>query len=181
MFTRQQDKNSNHPVNREENRGNGNGGNGGNGGNNRTNGQPTCEIIKGGDLEEDKMDINAIPDIELLSSKGVEFLEFYDEPQIVKLRKENHSHYLFKLYERFEMIPLSMIKLLSEPNHKLRTQNVEKIIMLLERLAEVKAGTRNLEATRDEFLEENNEKYFYPAFGGKEQLIKLAEEKGEKY
>jgi len=138
---------------------------------------PAVELIRGGDLEEDKMDINAIPDIELLSSKVVEFLEFYDEPSIVKLRKENHPHYLFKLYERFEVLPASMIKLLSEPNQRLRTQNVEKIIMLLERLYEVKTGKRNLEATRDEFLEENNEEYFYPAFGGKEKLMKLAEEK----
>jgi hypothetical protein len=140
---------------------------------------PQVEIIKGGELEEDRMDINAIPNIELLSSKVVEFLEFYDDPKITELRKNNHSNYLFKLYERFEMMPTSMIKLLSEPNQKLRTQNVEKIIILLERLAEVKAGKRNLETTRDEFLEENNEKYFYPAFGGKEKLMKLAEEKGE--
>lgn len=140
---------------------------------------PAVELIRGGDLEEDRMDINAIPNIELLSSKVVEFLEFYDEPATTKLRKENHPHYLFKLYERFEVLPASMIKLLSEPNQSLRTQNVEKIIMLLERLADVKTGKRNLEATRDEFLEENNEKYFYPAFGGKENLIKLAEEKGE--
>ena len=142
---------------------------------------PTVKLIKGGNLEEDKMDINAIPNIEVLSSKVVEFLEFYDDLSIIKLRKENHPNYMFKLYERFEVLPASMIKLLSEPDHKLRTQNVEKIIMLLERLAEVKAGKRDLEATRDEFLEENNEKYFYPAFGGKEQLMKLAEEKGEKY
>jgi len=146
---------------------------------NKDTNHPAVELIKGGDLEEDQMDINAIPDIELLSSKVVEFLEFYDQPETTKLRKENHPHYLFKLYERFEVLPASMIKLLSEPNQKLRTQNVEKIIMLLERLYEVKTGKRNLESTRDEFLEENNEKYFYPAFGGKEQLMKLAEEKGE--
>ena len=123
---------------------------------NRETNNPAVELLRGGDFEEDRMDINAIPDIELLSSKIVEFLEFYDEPTIVRLRKENHSHYLFKLYERFEILPASMIKLLSEPNQRLRTQNVEKIIMLLERLAEVKAGKRNLESTRDEFLEENN-------------------------
>ena len=140
---------------------------------------PTVELIKGGNLEEDKMDINAIPNIELLSSKVVEFLEFYDNPDIVKLRKENHPNYMFKLYENFEMLPSSMIKLLSEPDLKLRTSNVEKIIMLLEKLYEVKVGKRDLESTRDEFLEQNNEKYFYPAFGGKENLIKLAEEKGE--
>ena len=158
MLKRQEEKNKNYSVGKDTN-------------------NPTVELIKGGELEEDRMDINAIPDIELLSSKVVEFLEFYDEPSIVRLRKENHPHYLFKLYERFEILPASMIKLLSEPNHQLRTQNIEKIIMLLERLAEVKAGKRNLEATRDEFLEENNEKYFYPAFGGKEELMKLAEEK----
>ena len=162
MLKRQEEKNKNYSVN----------------GNTNTN-NPTVELIKGGELEEDKMDINAIPNIELLSSKVVEFLEFYDEPEIVKLRTENHPHYLFKLYERFEVLPASMVKLLSEPNYQIRTQNVEKIIMLLERLAEVKAGKRNLEATRDEFLEENNEKYFYPAFGGKEQLMKLAEEKSK--
>jgi hypothetical protein len=139
--------------------------------------KPAVEFVKGGELEEDRMDINAIPDLELLSSKVVEFLEFYDDPKIKKLREESHSNYLFKLYERFEIMPASMIKLLSERNQKLRAQNLEKIITLLERLAEVKSGKRNLEATRDEFLEENNEKYFYPAFGGKEVLQKLAEEK----
>jgi hypothetical protein len=142
---------------------------------------PTVELIKGGNLEEDKMDINAIPNIELLSSKVVEFLEFYDNPDIVKLRKENHPNYMFKLYENFEMLPSSMIKLLSEPDLKLRTSNVEKIIMLLERLYEVKTGKRDLESTRDDFLEQNNEKYFYPAFGGKENLIKLAEEKDKNF
>ena len=140
---------------------------------------PSVELIKGGDLEEDHMDINAIPDIELLSSKVVEFLEFNEKPETIKLRKENHPHYLFKLYERFEVLPASMIKLLSEPNQDIRTYNIEKIIMLLERLAEVKSGKRDLEQTRDNFLEENNEKYFYPAFGGKANLMKLAEEKGE--
>ena len=147
--------------------------------NKKQNTKPNIELIKGGELEEDRMDINAIPDIELLSSKVVEFLEFFDEPSIALLRKNNHSHYLFKLYERFEMMPTSMIKLLSEPNQYLRTQNIEKIILLLEKLAEVKAGRRDLEETRDDFLEKNNEEYFYPAFGGKEQLLKLAEEKGE--
>lgn len=164
MLKRQEEKNKNYSVSRDTTV-------------NRETNNPTVDLIKGGELEEDRMDINAIPDIELLSSKVVEFLQFYDEPSIVRLRKENHPHYLFKLYERFEVLPASMIKLLSEPNHQLRTQNVEKIIMLLERLAEVKTGKRNLETTRDEFLEENNEKYFYPAFGGKEQLMKLAEEK----
>ena len=70
-----------------------------------------------------------------------------------------------------------MIKLLSEPNQKLRAQNLEKIILLLEKLAEVKSGKRNLEETRDEFLEANNEKYFYPAFGGKEALQKFVDER----
>ena len=66
---------------------------------------PEVELVRGGELEEDKMDVNAIPDIELLSSKVVEFLEFYDDPQIKKLREEAHSKYLFKLYERFEILP----------------------------------------------------------------------------
>ena len=71
--------------------------------------QQSVEFVKGEKLEEDKMDINAIPDIEMLSGKVVEFLEFYDDPKIVELRKNNHPNYLHKLYERFEMMPLSMI------------------------------------------------------------------------
>ena len=134
------------------------------------------ELVKGGDLEEDKMDINAIPDLVLLSSKIVEFLEFYDNPAIIKLRNNDHPNYLHKLYEKFELMPVSMIKLLSEPNKKLRMQNLEKIILLLEKLAEVKNGKRDLEETRDDFLEANNEQYFYPSFGGKDELIKLAQE-----
>jgi len=143
------------------------------------NSQAKFELVKGEPLEEDKMDIKAIPNIEVLSSKVVEFIEFYDDPKTKKLRETNNGAYLNLLYDRFEILPLSMIKLLSEPDKQARAQNLEKIILLLEKLAEVKLGKRNLETTRDEFLEENNEKYFYPAFGGKDALVKFAEEQGE--
>ena len=130
--------------------------------------------------EQDKreMSVSAIPDVIELSNQMIEFLEFYDKPDIVNMRKNNYPNYLNAMYDKFSKMPASMISLLSD--EKNRAQNLSKLIDMLETLGRIKKGEKNIEEARDEFLEQNNEEYFYPAFGGKEQLIKDIENKSGK-
>ena len=95
------------------------------------------------------------------------------------MRKTNYANYLNLMYDRFNKMPASMIKLLSDDDN--RAMNLAKLIDMLETLGKVKNGNKDLEEARDEFVEKQNEEYFYPAFGGKEKLIKDIEAKGGKF
>ncbi len=123
-----------------------------------------------------KMSVDAIPDITLLSSLVVDFVEFYNDPSVQKVRKTDHARYLNMMFEKFEKLPMSMIKLLSDEEEQI--QNLQKIITLLETLSKVKQGQVSLQDAHDEFTEKQNEEYFYPAFGGKDKLIQDIKDKG---
>ena len=149
--------------------------------NQQENNKKNIEIVTEDQLEDKDqrtMSVNAIPNVLELSNQMIEFLEFYDRPDIVKMRKNNYANYLNMMYDKFNKMPASMISLLSD--EKNRAQNLTKLIEMLETLGKVKNGEKDLEEARDEFIEQNNEQYFYPAFGGKEQLIKNIESKGGK-
>ena len=93
-----------------------------------------------------------------------------------KLRDTNHGSYLNTLYDKFEKLPASMIKLLSDDENQV--ENLEKIINMLETLSSVKRGEVSLETAHDTFTEKQNESYFYPAFGGKDKLMQDIKDKG---
>jgi len=80
------------------------------------------------------------------------------------------------LFDKFEKLPASMIKLLSDEEEQV--QNLQKIITMLETLSKVKDGKITLQSAHDEFTEKQNEDYFYPAFGGKDKLIQDIKDKG---
>jgi hypothetical protein len=88
--------------------------------------------------------------------------------------------YLNTLYDKFEKLPTSMIKLLSEDDPDTRADNLAKIIDLLETLGKVKKGEISLEKANDDYTEKQNEAYFYPAFGGKDKLMDDIKSKGGK-
>jgi hypothetical protein len=122
------------------------------------------------------MSVNAIPDVVLLSQKVLDFIEFYDRPDIVKMRLDTYPMYLNLLYDEFNMLPSSMIKLLSDEQN--RRENLKGIIQMLESLQQVKMGKVSLESVHDEFVEDKNERFFYPTFGGKANLEKTLREEG---
>jgi hypothetical protein len=122
------------------------------------------------------MSVDAIPDVVLLSQKVLDFIEFYDSPDTVKMRADSYPHYLNSLYENFSMLPSSMIKLLSD--EKNRRENLKGIIQMLESLQQVKMGKVSLEQVHNEFVEDKNERFFYPTFGGKANLEKTLREEG---
>jgi hypothetical protein len=141
---------------------------------------PNVSLVSEAEANQEGMDrqmsADAIPDITLLSSLVVDFIEFYNDPSIAKVRKLDHARYLNMMFEKFEKLPASMIKLLSDEEEQV--QNLQKIITMLETLSKVKDGEISLQMAHDEFTEKQNEDYFYPAFGGKDKLIQDIKDKG---
>ncbi len=122
--------------------------------------------------------VNAIPDLELLTTKIIEFLEFVDKPEIITMKENEPGNFNYIVNERFSMLPLSMVKLLSEREQ--RAQNLEKILDMINILRSVKTGQKTFETAENEFVEKRAEEYLYPAFGGKDNFYKVAEENKKK-
>ena len=123
-------------------------------------------------------DINAIPDLTLLTTKLLEFIEFEEKEETQKIKKEDKGNYNYILNEKFHMLPPTMIKLLSEKEK--RTENLQKVMDLLQLLKNVKEGKTNFEKAENEFMEKRSEEYLYPMFGGRDKFYQIAEENKKK-
>ncbi len=122
--------------------------------------------------------ISSIPDLELLTTKIIEFLEFVDKPEIITMKENEPGNFNYIVNEKFSMLPVSMVKLLSEREQ--RAQNLEKILDMINILRSVKTGQKTFETAENEFVEKRAEEYLYPAFGGKDNFYKVAEENKKK-
>jgi len=123
-------------------------------------------------------DINAIPDLTLLTTKLLEFIEFEEKEETQKLKTNDKGQYNYILNEKFEMLPPTMIKLLSEKEK--RTENLQKVMDMLRLLKNVKEGKTNFEKAENEFMEKRSEEYLYPVFGGRDKFYEIAEENKKK-
>ncbi len=123
-------------------------------------------------------DINAIPDLTLLTTKLLEFIEFEEKEETQKLKEEDRGNYNYIVYKEYEMLPPSMIKLLSEKEK--RTENLQKVLDMLELLKNVKNGTTDFEKAENDFMEKRSEEYLYPMFGGRDKFYQIAEENKKK-
>ena len=119
-----------------------------------------------------------IPDLTLLTSKIIEFIEFYDDPSTQDLIKTNKGAYNLIINERFDLIPVAMIRLLSDSDK--RASNLEKIMDMISMLDKVKNGSNSLENAENIFFEKRAEEYLYPKFGGRDNFYKVAEENKHK-
>jgi hypothetical protein len=120
-------------------------------------------------------DVDAIPDLTLLTDKILEFIEFYDLPETKTLKENNIGNYNYIISQRFEKLPTSMMKLLSDEEN--RASNLEKIMEMLTLLQSVKDGRSTFEKTENDFFEKRAEEYIYPKFGGRENFYKVSEQK----
>jgi hypothetical protein len=118
--------------------------------------------------------MNNIPDLTELTTKILEFIEFYDEPSTQDLIKNNKPNYNYIISERFIIIPFAMIKLLSDNEN--RAQNLEKIMDMIAMLEKVKNGSNTFQNAEEVFFEKRASEYLYPQFGGREKFYKVAEE-----
>ncbi len=121
---------------------------------------------------------SAIPDLEKLTDDILKFIDFIDTPEIRDLKENNMSKFNFMVNEQFPELPLAMIRLLSD--YQNRSQNLEKILDMINLLRSVKTGEKSLENAENEFVEKRAEEYLYPAFGGKDNFYKVAEENKKK-
>lgn len=122
--------------------------------------------------------IDNIPDLVEMTNKIIEFINFSDKPETINLKENNIGNYNYIISERFNILPQSMIKLLSE--REKRSEHLEKILELIEVLKQIKSGAKSYETAETEFIEQKSEEYLYPKFGGKENFYKIAEENKKK-
>ena len=95
-----------------------------------------------------------------------------------KLLINNKSGYNLIVDERFSIIPVAMLRLLSDTQN--RASNLEKIMDMISMLEKVKNGTNSLENAENIFFEKRASEYLYPQFGGRENFYKIAEENKKK-
>jgi hypothetical protein len=119
-----------------------------------------------------------IPDLKKLTDNVLKFIEFIDKPEIRELKKNEIGKYNYLVNEQFSGMPVSMIKLLSD--YENRDKNLEKILDMINILKSVETGEKTFENAENEFVEKRAEEYLYPAFGGKDNFYKVAEENKKK-
>ena len=126
----------------------------------------------------DMFNISNIPDLVEMTNKLIEFIEFSDKPETIKLKENNIGNYNYIISNRFSILPTSMIKLLSD--REKRSEHLQKILEMIDLLKSVKSGSKSYESAETEFIEKRSEEYLYPQFGGKDNFYKIAEENKKK-
>jgi len=119
-----------------------------------------------------------IPDLKKLTDNVLKFIEFIDKPEIRELKKNEIGKFNYLINQQFSEMPVSMIKLLSD--YENRDKNLDKILDMINILKSVETGEKTFEIAENEFVEKRAEEYLYPAFGGKDNFYKVAEENKKK-
>ena len=135
------------------------------------------EHIKNKQFVEPKLDVAAIPDLDVLLGDILEMLEYMDKPEMIDLEKTNEATYEQHLDTKFDKISsryYKIFKLLLDRNN--RELNLKKLIDMLMVLKEIKSGKVDIKKADDDFHENMNEKFVYPKFGGKDKYLQKVEE-----
>jgi glucosamine 6-phosphate synthetase-like amidotransferase/phosphosugar isomerase protein len=109
-----------------------------------------------------------IADPDCLIKNVLRAIEIMDTDDMIKLQEESYPRFMNKVIDEIPDIQTSMIKILSDRQN--RVQNLERILQIIETLRKVKFGNLNMESAYANFVEEQNEKYIYPQFGGKKEF-----------
>jgi hypothetical protein len=97
-------------------------------------------------------------------------LEIMDTSEMIELQKDNYPNFMNHIINKIPDIQTSMIKILSDREN--RVYNLEKVIEMIETLRRVKNGQLEMQKAFSDFVEQQNEKYIYPQFGGKDEFEK---------
>ena len=123
-----------------------------------------------------------LPDLIKLTGQLIEFIEYMEQPDIKLMAKENMMIYKQHLENKFEEFTLeyySIYKMLVD-NENERSQNIEKLFKMIDRLKDVEAGNTNVEKEFIHVREELAKEYLYPKFGGKTGFQKAMEKDAKK-
>ncbi len=115
-----------------------------------------------------KYSIDEIVDIDKILNNIIDFIQFSDKPEIIDLEKRDDTAYFHLIMERYEELPMSIIRLLMEREN--RSENVEKLLDMITLLSKLKNGEGDINEEFEKFSENLNEEYVYPEFGGKEKF-----------
>ena len=128
---------------------------------------------------EEEMSVDAIPDLEKLTTDILDFLKFADTNESKLLMKENYGAFQHKVDELYPDIPYSIVKLLMNDTETAeeKSKNLVKLLEMLSQLSDIKKGNKDMNESFNSFREGLSEEYVYPQFGGKEEFErKLAED-----
>ena len=136
-----------------------------------------------------KADVNAIPDIEQMTTNVIELMDDLEKPEYKLLASNSFGSLLNKLYEKYDeeitndngekiknskYIPYKLINILADPDRtpKEKHDDVVNMLEMFERLEKCKKNGANIKEQFEEFREGLKERHVYPKFGGKEKFEK---------
>jgi hypothetical protein len=132
------------------------------------------DVPKNANITRDApLDAKAIPDIEQLLDKILDFLNYINKEDMQKLEATDKIEFDKHLNDRFNDFSekhYSIFKMLLDNEN--RATNVAKLFDMLSKLKQVKMGRLDIHQADKDFQEELNNKFLYPKFGGKEQFEK---------
>ena len=123
-----------------------------------------------------------LPDLVKLTGQIIEFIEYIEQPDIKAMSKENIMMYKQHLENKFEEFTLdyySIYRMLVD-NENERSQNIEKLFKMIDRLKDVESGKSNVEREFIHVREELAQEFLYPKFGGKTAFQKAMEKDAKK-
>lgn len=119
--------------------------------------------------------VDAIPDLDVLTSRVYEILLYLEKPETCRLLKTNDSAVKMHLNNKYPDVPLGIITVLLEEDS--RIENIERILRIFDSLRKAKEGQVSLEDAEKNLVDDVNERYLYRKYGSKEQFeAELAKE-----
>lgn len=135
------------------------------------------EMMQDRNAQHTEMSVDAIPDLKVLLSNIIEMVELMEQPNMIDLCKTDNVAYERLIIHKYQdLMPYNIIKLLLRD----RYENLDRMISMIQRLEQVKAGKADINEEHDKFGESLNERYLYPKFGGKEAAFKFFTEQNQK-
>jgi hypothetical protein len=139
---------------------------------------PNANILGGG---EGEASVDAIPDLDALTSNIMDILEYLENPDVKKICAINDSAIRMKLYNDYaDTVPLKFIDLFLERDPEQKAESVERTLKWIEVLAKVKAGKADLEKESQKLVEEVNNRYVYSKYGSKQAFERALKKELEK-
>jgi hypothetical protein len=117
-----------------------------------------------------EMTPDAIPDLDALTGKVMDFLDFIDTPQMMKLEGDDNTKFRQLINAKYDDMPHSIVKIFLDREN--RIENLERLLSTFEMLDTIKKGNKDMESEFDTFREGLFHRYLYPQFGGKEEFAR---------
>jgi len=129
---------------------------------------PNAQVMGSGEAS-----VDAIPDLEVLTNKLLEILEYLEQPEVKKICETNDSLIRIQLINQYaDSVPLKFIDLFMDKDEDHKQESIERALGWIESLARIKAGEVDLETESKRMVEEVNKRYVYDKYGGKENFEK---------